>query len=491
MSLRPGRIAAIAVVCLWAGLMVKHLSDNYSRETAAVVDLTKPSQAELTQRGVFYKGARIGYIRERVAPTPEGGFLAEQQGQFTIKVLGRNRQMKIEGSANLDGLGKLSSFHFQLDTSSRRTPFSTTVRGVVHEQTLTLTIENGGQQRVETRELSEPIVLPLNLYYSLAARGFESGSKVRLRLFDPMTLSDGAAEVEVMDPEIVRWGGREEEAYRLKTTFSGLTTTAWVNESGEVLKEETPLGWTLTKEAPESSLNARAGENAPDVVTAAAVPAIGFIESAEALASVRLKLNRFPSEGFKGLSGGRQSVDPDGILSIVKETEPFVANEELSDRELADALEADAFIQSDAPEIVEMARSLSEGLDRLGAARTIGAWVHENLTKSPTLSIPSAIEVLEQRVGDCNEHTVLFTALARAAQIPTRIATGVAYTNGQFYYHAWPEVHVGRWLALDPTFGQFPADPMHVRLLTGGLENQYEVLTLMGREASIEVLEAN
>ncbi len=51
-----------------------------------------------------------------------------------------------------------------------------------------------------------------------------------------------------------------------------------------------------------------------------------------------------------------------------------------------------------------------------------------------SLSIPSALEVLEQRAGDCNEHTVLFTALARAAGIPCRVATGLAWSTGQFYY---------------------------------------------------------
>jgi hypothetical protein len=49
-------------------------------------------------------------------------------------------------------------------------------------------------------------------------------------------------------------------------------------------------------------------------------------------------------------------------------------------------------------------------------------------------------------------------------------------------------VWLGRWVAVDPTFGQFPADPLHIRLLTGGLETQYEVLGLLGRSITIEVL---
>ena len=54
--------------------------------------------AELTQRGVFYRGARIGYIRERFTPL-SSGFRAEQRGELTLNLLGRERRVRMEGSA--------------------------------------------------------------------------------------------------------------------------------------------------------------------------------------------------------------------------------------------------------------------------------------------------------------------------------------------------------------------------------------------------------
>jgi len=361
------------------------------------------------------------------------------------------------------------------------------VLGKVDGNQLELTIRSSRSERTETRTLDEPIVLPLNLYYSLASNGWTSGETYRVRLFDPMTLSEGEATIEVKDREIVRWGGHEEEAFRLKTTFAGLTTTAWVNDRGEVLQEETPLGWTLRKEAPGSGLQAREAGAAPDIFFASAVPAIGFSGEAAELDAVVLKLERFP-DGFDALDGGRQSIN-EGHLHIERERAPYGGSDVLSEDELTDALRADAFIQSDDSEIRKQAEAVTGGLTDIDKARALNDWVFENLAKSPTLSVPSAREVLDNRVGDCNEHAVLYTALARAVELPTRIATGLAYTGGQFYYHAWPEVWVGKWLAIDPTFGQFPADPMHVRLLTGGLETQYEILKLLGRGATIKVLE--
>ena len=44
--------------------------------------------------------------------------------------------------------------------------------------------------------------------------------------------------------------------------------------------------------------------------------------------------------------------------------------------------------------------------------------VNAILDKKPTVSLPSAREVLRTKVGDCNEHTALYVAMARAARHP-------------------------------------------------------------------------
>ncbi len=104
------------------------------------------------------------------------------------------------------------------------------------------------------------------------------------------------------------------------------------------------------------------------------------------------------------------------------------------------------------------------------------------------MSVPSALEVLETRRGDCNEHTVLYVALARAVGIPARTAAGLVYVDGAFYYHAWPEVFLDGWVAVDPTFGQFPADAAHLRFTIGGLAQQAELIRLIG-QLTLDVVE--
>jgi hypothetical protein len=147
-------------------------------------------------------------------------------------------------------------------------------------------------------------------------------------------------------------------------------------------------------------------------------------------------------------------------------------------------------IDADAPPIRALARELV-GTTRgvYAASRTIADAVHQRLEKTYGASRDRASEVLASGKGDCTEHTLLFTALARAAGIPARQVHGLVfarYDDGvpALYWHAWPEVLAGsEWIALDPTFGQDVADATHIALGRGA---QVDTVSLLG---SIEVLD--
>jgi transglutaminase-like putative cysteine protease len=78
---------------------------------------------------------------------------------------------------------------------------------------------------------------------------------------------------------------------------------------------------------------------------------------------------------------------------------------------------------------------------------------------------------------------VLLTALARAAGIPARVVAGAMYLDGGFYYHAWTELWLGRWVSADAVFRQLPADATHVKLVEGGPERHAALAATVGRLA--------
>jgi hypothetical protein len=160
--------------------------------------------------------------------------------------------------------------------------------------------------------------------------------------------------------------------------------------------------------------------------------------------------------------------------------------------DLREALEPEPLIQSDDERIIRHARQITDRRmvwrqDPKEVASQLTTSVFAMLEKRITFSVPNAVQVLETLQGDCNEHTVLYVALARSLGLPARTAVGLVYLNGSFFYHAWPEVWLGEWVAVDPTFGQYPADAAHIRFVIGGLAQQIEIVRLIGN-LDIEVL---
>jgi transglutaminase-like putative cysteine protease len=205
---------------------------------------------------------------------------------------------------------------------------------------------------------------------------------------------------------------------------------------------------------------------------------------------LRLRLEGVDLAGFE-IDGLTQSF----AGNVVELRDPRLLQPGAADAGAAAYLAPEALIESDDEDI---RREALLAVDRVAGPRAqaerLVRHVNGLLDKKPTVSLPSAREVLRTKVGDCNEHTALYVAMARSIGIPARIATGLAFTRGAFYYHAWPEVYIddgdgrGLWLPVDPTFNQFPADATHLRLARGGLDRQAAILPLIGR-LKISVLE--
>jgi transglutaminase-like putative cysteine protease len=153
---------------------------------------------------------------------------------------------------------------------------------------------------------------------------------------------------------------------------------------------------------------------------------------------------------------------------------------------------SEALIQSDHPNIVTKAREIvGDATDAVERVRRIMAWIAQNMEQVNVVGVPSALETLQTLRGDCNEHTTLFTALARAVGLPTRVDVGMVHQEGRFFYHAWAEVLLGdAWVTVDPTWGQFPADVTHLRFVRGSLREQLAMFNVIGRIKEVTLVEA-
>jgi hypothetical protein len=135
-------------------------------------------------------------------------------------------------------------------------------------------------------------------------------------------------------------------------------------------------------------------------------------------------------------------------------------------------LEATPSIQCDQAAIVKLAKKVVGGeKDPIKAARLLKTWVFRKLRKSMAANASTALDVLDNKAGDCTEHSLLFVTLARAAGIPAREVGGVAYLDGEkplFGWHAWAEIHNGKqWVSVDPTWNEIFVDATHIKFSEG------------------------
>ncbi len=110
-------------------------------------------------------------------------------------------------------------------------------------------------------------------------------------------------------------------------------------------------------------------------------------------------------------------------------------------------------IQSDAPEIRELARKIVSGTsDDFKKVAKLAIWVNRNVKYDERYATENkdALWVLKHRRGVCAEFTTLFIALARAVGIPAKYSYVYALGKNGWESHAIAEVYIyGRWIPVD------------------------------------------
>ena len=500
-SLPKGLQAPLTLITLlaWVGAMGL-VARRATEQTALALTSDLAAYGERARwSGIYYRGEKIGFSVSQVTER-SGGFKLQEDGQMLLTLMGATTASKLHTEVNVDPQYALQDFTFSLDPGTG--PIG--IRGVLEApKRLAVKITSASGEKSRTFELKDPPVLSLNLPKRLLAMGLTEGARHQIQIFDPATLTNGLAVIEIGKREVIRILDKPVPAFKMTMAYAGITATSWITEVGDIVKEESAMGMVVVRESRErATAMAMSSEVKADMIESAAIQPDSkrAIEDAASLASLRLEFTGADLPGaIDELNGAGQTV----MGNVVDIIDPNRLKAGPVPDDIRTFLAPEPFIESDAPEIVA---ETAKALERTGAGATarrkaemLVRYVNAALDKKPTMSIPSAVEVLRTRVGDCNEHTALYVAMARAAKIPARVAIGLVSMRGAFYYHAWPEVFVGDlkstadgtsgvWIPVDPTLNQFPADVSHVRLARGGFERQTAILPLLGR-AKIRILE--
>src|SRR3954465_3408205 len=350
------RPVSILLLIGWAAVMALLINRSYLQaSTSLATDLARYGSAAVW-RGVYYRGEKIGFTVSQTT-AEEDGFVLEEDGRLQMALLGATTAATLRTAAHVDKAFALRAFEFSLDPGTG--PIE--VRGKIDGRRLSLDVKTAAGTRSEVRELDEPPALSLNMSRRLANGGLVAGARHQWTVFDPATLRNSKVNVSVGRRELVGGAGPAPlPPFRVEMEFAGLKTSSWITDTGEVVREESPLGLITVRESADSARAMAVSRRMQVDLLQAAAGAPPSEAPVPEPRDVRLMRIRLGGADFSAadLDGGAQHF-ADGILEL---RDPQDLKPSPADPDISRYLAAEAFIESDAPEIVAEAEKAVHGV---------------------------------------------------------------------------------------------------------------------------------
>ncbi|MEO8032353.1 MAG: transglutaminase-like domain-containing protein [Gemmatimonadota bacterium] len=377
----------------------------------------------------------------------------------------------------------------------------TSTSGKVEGDSL-LTVITTSNSRVDTlhRRIGGPVITPAVIGLRLAAkRDIQLGDTLQVRVFDHTDLSVRlqletvaaestfiVADSAVGDSVRDRWVIARFDtvhAWRLDAIEDGLPIQRWIDPNGLPVKIWTPMGLTLLRGSYEIlAINYRI-ERGLRPADAKAKPVVARLEGVP-----RNRANA-SSSGFRlDMYGGQElSLRPipalaDGGQQRFGDTVLSAGSARARATQARDTLEAlgEQLLIPVADSAIERAAAAAIGSEKSPAGKSAAliAWIGSGikLEDGDGVTLVDPRRTLRNGSGDLHARLLLFLAMARAADLPARSVAGLLATPTGFKYHDWAEVYDSGWLAVDPGLGQAIADPGRIRLVTGRLGRESDLV---------------
>lgn len=426
--------------------------------------------------GFVFNGEKIGFTMLKITPVPGKNLYrisSEARMRFLFMGLDKKIIMKSEDTVRPDLT--LVSFHYEQEMDGK----SLLIEGNVSHGRFRAEQKSGDQTKMLDYKVEGPLypTSAINLYPAL--RGIAVGTDYRYPVFDPQTQS----LTEITQKVVAFEESRKliiEPAFKIETRMHEHEASAWINLRGETIFELGMGGVLITYKEDEARARrylSEASLNKKDLLldfslikTEKPLPCprkARYLEAALEGVAGQLPLLRGPGQDVTEKKEGEKHIALCRVTSDPLSPSRSAAGE-LPQAERLLYLSATPHIEAQHPEIRKAADGITAGAvtPREKAERLTG-WVAREV-KDEAVDSFSALEVLHTRKGECQAHAMLYTALARAAGIPTKLVGGIVYMEGMgFLYHSWVESWLDGWVSVDPTFNQTTADATHIKLVEG------------------------
>jgi hypothetical protein len=472
-----GIFAAVAILGVSIYLLLQLSVPVPERHTTEVTNTIGETSEEWL--GIFLQEQRIGYSFTKITHTGSG-LTVESITEMVLLMMNQRRSLSTHLYAHTDPDYTLKDFIMELKTPDHPTK----LEGVIDGKKLLLTLHSQGTPQTQEIMMTEKPYFPEAVEEVIRKKGLKPGDEIRIPYFDPTTQSSTLAHIKMVGSESVDVRGENKTGTRVEIEYMGLQSIMWLDEHFKLIKESSPaMGLEMIPLTREQALTEIEPADVFDLLTFFAVRLDTPVKNLSSLSSITLELNNISSEDLDLEDDYQRVMSAQPLIVQIDRAQvdglPAIT---LPIQEHSEYLAPSVYVQCNDSRIIKKAKEFAHGsTDAKDVAARLVHGVYSYLRKNPTASLPSAIDVLATREGDCNEHAILFAALARALGIPTKIYVGLVNLDGSaYFYHAWCAVWLDAWVPVDPTFDQFPADVAHLKLKEGEIAEQAKVLKVVG-----------
>lgn len=446
------------------------------------------SQSPSEFLGLFLQNQRIGLVTISSVQEPQGR-RSIVKTILEAQLLGAPARLEVVSEAWISSTGRLTKQVFSVTSGGREQ------RITAHflEKVVRVVRENEGKK--EQKEIPLPegaVVVDDPVSFAWGKGKPEQGSKVTFHWLDPMalTLLQGEVHYEGLEEAEIQGKRQKVEKFQIITP-QGKMETYW-DESGKFVWAKMVLGIEIRPITREEALGGSMGYlPSIDLATATRIVPDKPIPQPRLVEFLSLRLEgsippRLPSSDHQKVSRTK-----DGAVTVLirphypKPTDNiFVKDLRGQEEFLKDA----SYLNLSDESLRAVQRRVTSGAERvLDVAKRITSFVFSEMRPNASIALlRDAREVLRTKEGVCRDYAILTTSLLRLSGVPAKLVTGMVYSDGAFYYHAWVEIWTGsRWIGIDSTLNQVGVDATHVKFAEGNPEEAFVISTLDGVKVTV------
>jgi hypothetical protein len=193
--------------------------------------------------GLYIRDSKVGFLR--VDRRRRGaGFAMRSRTLLEMTFMGRLQRITVDLDTELDSAMTLE--RFAVDVASELVTLTATGRWT--DGRLELEMSTAGYEEQRILPLEKPPALDINLRTLLMQRRPNPGDVFHVDSFDPVSLTPRTVELQYLGRDQVAVVDAQVSAHRFRQVVAGQILEVWVNDLGEVLREQLPLGVIAVRE---------------------------------------------------------------------------------------------------------------------------------------------------------------------------------------------------------------------------------------------------